>query len=144
MAKTLKSLEARASDQRRSWPKVDGAPESPKQIDDMYKKARIAPNLNVDGGDGLVSKQVHDYERGVQRSQALGDNNVDGKLSDYDNDVKDGWLRGSGVRGATARPSFDSVGMPAPARGGGKSTAKHNFDAKTSPFSAAAKTWKED
>src|ERR1700730_6253408 len=85
-------------DRRRTEPKVDGRPLSPKEIDALYKKDRVASNLNTAGGDGLVSKELHSYETRMQQPQALGDHDVNGRLPGYHNDVpltgKRSWLRG--------------------------------------------------
>jgi hypothetical protein len=125
-------------DARRTTPS-DHKPYSPSEIDRLYRKDRIASNLNVDGGDGLMDKRLHDYEVSMQQPQRLGDHNVDGRLPDYLNDVptlgRRAWLRGHGKAGS-GHLDFDHVGNPGSAKGGSRLKATGQ-DISESPFSAA-------
>jgi hypothetical protein len=154
MAKEL-NLRGRhnGEDKRQMQPKVDGKPLSPKEIDALYKKDRIAPGLNVDGGDGLVSKAQHDREAGLQRPQFMedgyladtGDYNAstgrrtEGKKGADSGEVPEGsWLRGGGKQGA-AHVGFDAVGNPKGPKGPPNTATGQ--DVPSSPFSAAAHTY---
>jgi hypothetical protein len=138
-------------DKRRTQPKDQG-PYSVAQIDALYKKDAIKSNLNTDGGDGLQSKELHDYEIRMQQPQALGDHDVDGRLPDYLNDVPEGdWRRGrrgAHKSGGAGYPCFDQGKLDPGnqpgrwAKGGGKLKASGKDETK-SPFSRAHKTWSE-
>jgi hypothetical protein len=140
MAKEL-NLRGRhnGEDKRQTQPKVDGRPASVSEIDALYKKDRVADNLNTAGGDGLVSKELHSYEIRMQQPQALGDHDINGRLPSYDNDVAP---RRRGGRQGSERATFDhgkyDLGdKPGRcAKGGGKCEATGQ-DISESPFSAA-------
>jgi hypothetical protein len=111
----------------------------PLPVDQLYKRGEYSPFPKTDG-DGLVSKELHSYETRMQKPQALGDHDIDGRLPGYDNDVPiTRWVRG---KDATVKPGYVFTGNPKPAKGGLKLEASGK-DAKASPFSAAAKTWSE-
>jgi hypothetical protein len=117
----------------------DQKPYSQVQIEKLYRKDRVAPNLNVGRGDGLVSNKLHDYEKAARGPQFK---DIDGRFPDYLNDVPEkSWLRGGGKQGA-GHLEFDHVGNPGAARGGAKIEASGK-DTKRSPFSAAAKSWQD-
>jgi len=126
---------------RRTQPYVNEGPPSPAAVERLYKRDMVAPNLNVDGGDGLVSKRQHAYELKTQAPQALGNIDVNGRLSNYDNDApstgRRAWLRGMGPKQAEAYPAFDSTGIPDGSVKGPKNKASGQ-DCHSSPFSAAA------
>jgi hypothetical protein len=130
---------------RRTAP-YDRKPYSPAEIDKLYAKSQIASNLNTDGGDGLQSQELHDYEAKVQQPSAAGDKNIDGRLPDYFNDVAKGsYLRGHGKQGA-GHLDFDKGGSGfrygGPERGE-KCTA-NGKNAKSNPFSSASRTYGRD
>lgn len=111
----------------------DHTPYSPK----LYDKSDFAP-LRSAGGDGLITKKQHASEEAARGPQFPEDQHGPG----YNPDVpENSWLRGGGAQGA-GHLDFDRVGNPGAARGGGKNTASGR-DVKSSPFSAAAKTWSE-
>jgi hypothetical protein len=123
------------SAERRTRPD-DCRPYSPKRIEALYRKARVAPNLNVDGGDGLVDRKRHAFEVKIQRPQFSEDQ----CLPDYDNDVSGerSWLRG-GQDGGESNPcfdrgKFDKSSVPPKPASGLKATGQ---DAPRSPFSSA-------
>jgi hypothetical protein len=130
--RTRASAETRG---RRTYP-ADQGPCSPAEIDKLYRKSQIASNLNVDGGDGLMDRKQHAFEVKIQKPQSPEDQ----RLPDYDNDVpltgRRAWLRGGGKAGA-GHLDFDSVGIPGPATGSGRSRMASGKDATKSPFSAA-------
>ena len=112
---------------RRTKP-ADVGPASPKKIAKFYgEKERPY-------GDGLGINKEH------QPPQFVEDQH-DEKRGRYSNNVKDGWLRGSGLEGGCAKPGFDHGpvhGGPSPK--GGKCTAS-GADMTASPFSQASKTY---
>jgi hypothetical protein len=131
---------------RRRTPPENHRPYSPKQIDELYKKDR-EPGLNHADGDGLSTNAQHAYEVRMQQPQPAGDHNIDGHQPGYDNDTpstgRRAWLRGMGPKHAEGKPAFDSVGIPGPAKGGGKCEATGK-NMKSSPFSRAHFTYSED
>ena len=163
MAKELNLTSGRKSgeDKRRTQPK-DVGPPSPAEVAALYKKDRVHSSLNDRDGDGLSTKEQHAREVKSQKPQDPMDQHDNG-LGRYDNDVADGWLRGSGLKAAEAKPFFDSysnkavlrerttdpkaglngsrpersaVKAPGPAKGGKPNTASGQ-DCKSSPFSSA-------
>ena len=125
-AKSVKTAETRG---RRTAPEDQG-PYTPKQIDRLYRKSEIASNLNVDGGDGLVSKRIHAFEEAARGPQFKG---TDGHFPDYLNDVPiTRWTRG---KDATEKPGYVPTGNPGTARGA--KIEASGRDMHKSPFSAA-------
>ncbi len=105
--------------------------------DKPYRGQR--PELGGDGG-GLVRLAQHRKDVEIQRPQDA----VDAREKNYDNDVRNGWLRGRG-EDASKNPCFDP-GMSGnrygkPSKGDRLTASARNANA--SPFSAASKTWKD-
>src|SRR5437764_11813313 len=109
---------------------------------DDVSKAKPKPRQGVEAG--LYSGRQHPKEmvaRDEHEPQLLGEEKTSLRAKNYDNYVKDGWLRGSGSAGATAKPGFDHGpvhGGPSPK--GGKCTASGK-DMQASPFSKANKMY---
>lgn len=75
----------------------------------------------------------------AHKPQKLGDPEVTQRAKNYDNDVADGWIRGSGGGGCD-RPHFDRdtsrKANDAPlSKGGGKDGARNHFSAAHRTFS---------
>jgi hypothetical protein len=118
---------------RRRTKPADCRPYSPARIEAIYSKGKTLP-LGKGG-------ETHEH----QKNQFPEDRHDNAK-GRYHNDVADGWLRGSGVEGAAARPTFDrgrldpSGRPPKPATG----LKASGQDMTKSPFSAAHRTYSED
>lgn len=115
--KAMREVPEKDSDvaRRRTKPADRGAA-SPKAIDSIYKRGKI-----------IAQPEDHIYQK------PQGPMDMQGK--GYDNDVAKGWLRGSGVEGATARPTFDhSEGRGTERAKGLKASGQ---DMHKSPFSRA-------
>lgn len=119
--------------QRRSRP-ADRGPWSPRQIDALYGQGRERPNLKADTK--------------IQKPQFPEDRH-DARLGRYSNDVPlrgdRAWLRGGGEghRPNMDTGKYDISNQPdRRAAGGGRCTAS-GLDMKSSPFSAAHRTWKD-
>jgi hypothetical protein len=110
---------------------ADHKPYSPAAIEKLYDKSDFAPLKNA-GPDGLVSRKQHASEEAARGPQFVEDKHGAG----YNPDVPEkSWLRGGGKQGA-GHMDFDAVGIPGPAKGGGRIRASGR-DIKESPFSAA-------
>jgi hypothetical protein len=101
--------------QRRTRPADKGCP-TPQQFHKIYNEGRKRPSMGTEGDE-------------ARRNQFPGDRHAPG----YSNDVKDGWITGSGGDGATAKPGFDHS-APRKAPGGLKASGA---DMTSSPFSKA-------
>jgi hypothetical protein len=122
------------SARRRTKPRVEGAPLSPRAIDRIY--------TDKDYPLGKTAK-THPH----QKNQDPEDQHDNSKRGRYDNDVPEGsWLRGHGSVNGALYPKFDHGKLdpaskpPRPATGNRAS----GQDIPASPFSAAHRTYSED
>src|SRR5437764_371375 len=104
---------------------------------DDVSKAKPKPRQGVEAG--LYSGRQHPKEMDAKDEHApqlLGEEKTSLRAKNYDNDVKDGWLRGSGSAGATAKPHFDHSKVKRSVSG-----LKGGENMEASPFSQASKTY---
>ena len=115
---------------RRTAPRVEGMPLSPKAISDIYRK-------------GKTITQPHDPEH--QPPQFAEDAHGPG----YHNDTS-GWVRSKGEDSTRDRPGgfdhgkLDISNKPDRRAAGGSPNTASGQDMKSSPFSAAHRTYSED
>jgi hypothetical protein len=141
-ADEVASKDADAS-QRRTRP-ADKGPYSPKHVDDLYAKgAKLNPHPRGTVGDGLTDRKTRERDIRLQKPQ----DPIEDREPTYLNDVPlmgdTAWLRGGGEG---HRPNMDTGKLDRsdrpckPAKGLNASGS----DMKSSPFSAAHRTYSED
>jgi hypothetical protein len=104
---------------RRRTAPADLGPASPREIDRIYRM-------------GKTVTQPKDPEH---QPPQFPEDKRDEKAGRYSNDVKPGWLRGSGIEGACARPTYDH--QPEHQHKVPKGNKATGQDCDKSPFSAA-------